>query len=323
MAGTLATYSASNRLSRQSRATSHGLTHQVQALKHALNSARNEHSEASQARLDSRAGVLPSRLSLSQEAKRLGGEDDVAEVDTPAPTILREPPVLGGRQSIRHDHLETHPIFAIEIQEDHVGTPSDRYTRNDARGESAGRAEARTVASNNGGQLNDASVLRDINAVSDTCGTREAAPGSPPGDALAAEASQVPPSEQMVQQMPQRHPKLLPEKLSPRTGRAEVCRLGRDLEQARATADEATESRREAEGRVAELEEVIAQSERQHALFRERGEARLETLKLAFAQEQEEGGAHVRTVYVGAVTFDPRTLHWGVLSVAVHQSTRT
>lgn len=68
----------------------------------------------------------------------------------------------------------------------------------------------------------------------------------------------------------------------------------RDLGQEVAAAVTAAGCRRVAEDRVRELEEVLSVSERQHSLFRARAESRLEALKLAFAQEQEEGGAHVR-----------------------------
>ena len=142
-------------------------------------------------------------------------------------------------------------------------------------------------------------------------GGREPALSAPPlGDVLATRSHpRPPPSEHVAGGMPQhpmlplpQHPTLPlplplpPEGLPPRTAQAEIRELGRDLAEAKAAADAAAAaSRGLAERRVAELEEVVAESERQHELARERGEARLETLKRAFAQEQEEGGAHVRT----------------------------
>lgn len=79
----------------------------------------------------------------------------------------------------------------------------------------------------------------------------------------------------------------------PRT-RAKVRAPNRDPGEVVAAAVTATGCRRVAEDRVRELEEVLSVSETQHTLFRTRAESRLEVLKLAFAQEQEEGGAPVR-----------------------------
>lgn len=238
---------------------------------------------------------LPSELSDNQEASQRGGETDGGEEDAPMMATPQKPPVPGERQPIRHDHPENRPVSTIK---GYTGVLAERRTsNNNARVQSTERAGAKTLANNGSGQPDDASVPHDIAVVRGTCGMRRGAAleSPPPGDALAAEAGRRPPlSDQMAREVPQQQPELLPEELSPRTARAEICKLGRDLAESRAAADAATESRRTAEGRVGELEEVIAESERQHALFRERGEARLEILKLAFAQEQEEGGAHVR-----------------------------
>lgn len=67
-----------------------------------------------------------------------------------------------------------------------------------------------------------------------------------------------------------------------------------DLGEARATSPATMLCRRVPERKIGELEEIIWESERQYAMFRERGERRLEALKLAFDQEEEEAGAKVR-----------------------------
>lgn len=275
----------------------------MSALKDALDSARSEHAEASRVHPDSRAGLLLSELSGDKDPSRTGGDNDGEEVDTPMMATSQDPPVLGERQQpTRHDYKENLPVSTSKRQERHTGVPAEQSANNNAKNTGrAAAAAASTLANSNCGQPDDPSVPRDITVV--FRGTHEmpevaaaaALAASPPGDAVAAEASRHPPSEPTVRREAPQHPERPPpEELSPRTARAEIYRLGRDLAGTRAAADEAAESRRLAEGRVGELEEVIVESERQHALFRERGEARLETLKLAFAQEQEEGGADVR-----------------------------
>lgn len=71
------------------------------------------------------------------------------------------------------------------------------------------------------------------------------------------------------------------------------CILGLDLDRSLKTGLAANKHRWAAERRADELDASLLESERQHALFRERGELRLEALRLAFVQEQEEGGVHV------------------------------
>lgn len=82
-------------------------------------------------------------------------------------------------------------------------------------------------------------------------------------------------------------------KVSSPIGCAEINSLNQHLDQARAAAEAATDRRRKAEKQVCVLKAVILESTRQHELFRARGESRLEGLRQAFEQEQEEGGAQV------------------------------
>ncbi|CBN80172.1 hypothetical protein Esi_0116_0046 [Ectocarpus siliculosus] len=101
--------------------------------------------------------------------------------------------------------------------------------------------------------------------------------------------------EEELLQQPQLHHAAnvrLTEVPPPRT-RAKVRAPNRDPGEEVAAAVTATGCRRVAEDRVRELEEVLSVSEKQHTLFRARAESRLEVLKLAFAQEQEEGGAQI------------------------------
>lgn len=73
----------------------------------------------------------------------------------------------------------------------------------------------------------------------------------------------------------------------------DVCNLRRDVDQANEAEALATESRKAAEVRCDQLEAAISEAETRHSLFRERAESRLEVLKMAFEQEQEERGAEV------------------------------
>ncbi|CAM9186817.1 unnamed protein product [Ectocarpus sp. 4 AP-2014] len=101
-------------------------------------------------------------------------------------------------------------------------------------------------------------------------------------------------AEELLQQ-PQLHHAAnvrLAEVPPPKT-RAKVRAPNRDSGEEVAAAVTATGCRRLAEDRVRELEEVLSVSETQHTLFRARAESRLEVLKLAFAQEQEEGGVQI------------------------------
>eukprot|EP00903_Cladosiphon_okamuranus_P011234 g10598.t1 len=291
----------SERLARELKATEI----EVNALKCALNSARKEHAEMPRMHQGPRTDFQPPELSGNQETAMMGGENNGAgKDDTPATaTASRDPPPPGGQQPPRHVHLQETPLASITTrvrEHDNTGVPGERSTSNSIRSVKGTKqiVGVSALAATNADQPDDTHVL--LPDTHGTCGARgeeAAALMPPPGDDVRnAEPNPRPQSEQIVEELPQ-HPELVlrqSEALSPRTAQAKKIRkLGRDLAETRATADAATVSRRRAEGKVAELEEVIAESERQHELLRERGEARLETLKRAFAQEQEEGGAHI------------------------------
>lgn len=57
------------------------------------------------------------------------------------------------------------------------------------------------------------------------------------------------------------------------------------------------EERQTARKKVAELEGVIDRTDREHALFRERTELRLERLRVAVEEEDEENGSQVCVTY--------------------------
>lgn len=299
-------------MSHQTRAILHALTPQVHALKCALNAARSEHEEAFRLNPDSRGDLPPPELREGQEATPIGGENGGGEKDiyTTSAAASQAPSAAVGRnqQPIRHAHQQEIVVLVSTIgsQENHMGVPAERRAGSNAREEGSERAGPNTFPnnnSNNGGQPFPTSAEEGgITTVHGNLGSarREAellaSPrGKTPAAAAAAEANRRQVSVQILPEM-RPHPGLLllAEEHSPRTALAEIGKLGRDLAEMRVAADEATESRRRAEGRVVELEEIIAESERRHEVFRERGEARLETLKRAFAQEQDEGGTHVR-----------------------------
>ncbi|CAM9928424.1 unnamed protein product [Scytosiphon promiscuus] len=72
--------------------------------------------------------------------------------------------------------------------------------------------------------------------------------------------------------------------------RAVVTQQAKDLEKVETTAkDEATAAR----SRISELEGAMEQSRREHESFRERTERKLESLKLAVEEEEQEQGAQV------------------------------
>lgn len=279
----------------------------MNTLKCALNSALNEHAEASRVHQDPGTDLQPSELRDNQETAQTGVEDNGAERGTPptAAASSQEPrPPPREQQPPRHACQQENLRASITTSVREL--PGERSTSNNARGARSTKraAGASTLAATNFEQPDDAADV----PLHDAHGTRgmmrgqaTAAKMAPPpgGDAHIVESNPRPLSEQIVRkrEIPQ-HPEpvlRLPEALSPRAAQPDkIGQLGRDPAETRPVADAATESRRRAEGRVAALEEVIAESERQHELFRERGEARLETLKREFAQEQEEGGAQVR-----------------------------
>lgn len=80
---------------------------------------------------------------------------------------------------------------------------------------------------------------------------------------------------------------------SRRVEEEDVDNLQREIDQAKEAEAVATDSRRAAEERCGELEAATLEAGKRHRLFRERAESRLEVLKEAFEQEQEEGGAEV------------------------------
>lgn len=92
------------------------------------------------------------------------------------------------------------------------------------------------------------------------------------------------------------------------SSRAEVEALRRGLDRARAREREAVgaveEERQAALGKIAELENVIERSEREHAVVRERMEGRLELLRSAMEEEEQENASQV----CGCVGFCPREL---------------
>lgn len=79
--------------------------------------------------------------------------------------------------------------------------------------------------------------------------------------------------------------------------RREAEILHGELEQARAREREAVdavaEERRAAREKMAELEGVIEKSEREHDLLRQRLEGRLERLRLAMEEEEQENSSQV------------------------------
>lgn len=79
--------------------------------------------------------------------------------------------------------------------------------------------------------------------------------------------------------------------------REEVDTLRRQLAQALArekeTAEAIEDERRAAGQKIAELEDAIVESKREGALLRERTEGRLEKLRLAAEEEEEENGSQV------------------------------
>lgn len=80
--------------------------------------------------------------------------------------------------------------------------------------------------------------------------------------------------------------------------RAEADRLRDELERARVeqadAAAAAAEERRVASSRVSELEAAIAGTKREYQDHRDRAESRLETLRVAFEQENEENDPQVK-----------------------------
>lgn len=80
---------------------------------------------------------------------------------------------------------------------------------------------------------------------------------------------------------------------SRRVEEGDVNNLQREIDKAKEAEAVATDSQRAAEERCGELEAATLEAEKRHRLFRERAENRLEVLKEAFEQEQEERGAEV------------------------------
>lgn len=272
------------------------------AVKRALGFALNERAEEPLVRAASRASFLtnsrvhagsgvnflPSMLGDDEENLQVDNYNDVAG-DTIA-TTAAVPTAKNDQQSSRYHRQGTTPpgclpgVSTLGSQLSCAGFQTERRTCSSARANSIERTEGITIDDHNGGQkgLNDTDARRDI------AGAGE----------ITVEAEGQRPSDEGAQELLQ-HEKPAPTEgqaaeLSPRTARAKICNLGRDLSEARAIAIKSTECRRVAEARVVELEEVIAESERQHALLRARGESRLEVLKMALVQEQEEDGAQVR-----------------------------
>lgn len=229
----------------------------------------------------------------------------------------RQPPAPGEQQRVHQDdHQRNLPMPPTTGHERYDGVLVETHNgNNDGNGvkvtDRAGAASTLFLNDSDGCHADSTSAADD---------TTTAAPGArgKRGKAAALVAPEPEPrrthsGQKTVREMPRytEPPLPLPEELSPRTARAEISKLSRYLAETRAVAGEATESRRRAEERVAELEEVIAESARQHELFRERGEARLEMLKRAFVQEQEEGGAHVRRPPTGRLLLGRRPLLLG------------
>lgn len=71
------------------------------------------------------------------------------------------------------------------------------------------------------------------------------------------------------------------------------CQLAQALARERETAEAVEGERRVARQKIAELEDAIAESKREGALLRERTEGRLEKLRLAAEEEEEENGFQV------------------------------
>lgn len=91
------------------------------------------------------------------------------------------------------------------------------------------------------------------------------------------------------------------------SSRGEVEGLRRGLERACARKREAVEAvegqRQVAQEKIAELEGIIERSEHEHGLLRERTEGRLELLRSAVEEEEQENAPQV----CGCVGFSPHT----------------
>lgn len=284
---------------------------QVCALKHALSLALNEQSEQFRTPAGSRVNVLPSKVGdmekdLQEDNGNTGGvgDDPIATSAAVAAAQDEQQPIQYHRQGT------TIPgclpgVSTFQRHDSCHGFQAERSARGSARAINVERSGGITIIANQDGQtVNSNTDVRCNMAVvhGGSGGTREVGEHRTAAGATTVGADWPWPSGEGGQEL-QQHAQLGPTERrsaepSPQTAEDEMCNLGQDLAEARATAVTATECRRVAEARVVELEEVIAESERQHALFRARGESRLEALKMAFAQEQEEEGAQVRPLTV-------------------------
>lgn len=274
------------------------------ALKRALSLALTDRAEESPPHAESRGNVLPSKLGDKEDPK-VHNNNEGAVADNAIEAAAAVAATRVEQQPIHfHGQDKTLPVCLQEASTTEreafcSGVEAERSTYNSARANSTERAGSITIADQDGGQIgrDDTDVRRHITVV-------HAGSGGAPGEHKAAGGESTVEAdgqrfsgEDTVELL--QHPTLgpaalRPAELSQQTVRADICTLSRDLAEARETAVTATECRRVAEARVVELKGIIAESERQHALFRTRGEARLEVLKKAFAQEQEEEGAQVR-----------------------------
>lgn len=280
---------------------------QVCALKRSLSLALNERAEGFQKSAEPTVNVLPSKLSDKDEDPQEDNGNTGGVEGNPIATSAAVAAAQEEQQPIRHHRQGTTipgclpRVSTFKRQASCNGFQAERSMRSSAHENNIERSGGVTISNQDSGKTgnSDTDVRCDIAVVrGGRGGTREAGEHKAAVGATPAEADCQRPSGEGGQDL-QQHAQLGPTQqrsaeISPQTAEVEMRNLGRDLAEARATADAATKCRRVAEDRVVELEEVIAESERQHALFRARGESRLEVLKTAFAQEQEEDGAQVR-----------------------------
>ncbi|CAN0055769.1 unnamed protein product [Ectocarpus sp. 12 AP-2014] len=260
------------RLGRELRATEE----QLRALQCALSSAQNE-------RMDD----FPAngRFRINARVSAIGGSNR-ADMNARAVNKVDTKPF---------------PPHHQEQQQEAVGQCLSGYaTEKDAttyqcaqvtRGPSSGQADTTIAAKNNDSTQPDGQGLFNDGPAGfcpEEDGTCVLAKTDGQGRTWIADA------EELLQQ-PQLHraANVRLAEVPPPRARRKVRAPNRDPGKEVAAAVTATGCRRVAEDRARELEEVLSVSETQHALFRARAESRLEVLKLAFAQEQEEGGAQI------------------------------
>ncbi len=259
-------------------------------LARAPNSARTENIEQSRAPPNSRASLQPSELNGNRAAAQAGHVNGGLDSGKTMAAVATAGVVSREQQTSRHDQQENFPVSAIEGKAAaYSSAQGGRFPGDKARANGVGLF----------GEIVAGGLARKRDAYA-RYEVREATPSSTAGGEIPVEAGRQgggASAEGMPRRRRAQEPRdeeRHPGEGSPRTAAAEIGSLGRDLAEARAAAVAATECRRAAEARVGELEEVIAESEREHALFRARGESRLEFLRLAFEQEQEEGATQVR-----------------------------